>query len=298
MERQALVVVVITKNKEPLMERLQSAAAQNERNFRVSTPDGLSLAASRHGPETGPEVILIHGVGQSRLSWSRQTEGTLAETCRIVSYDLRGHGDSSRPHDVASYSNADLWADDLHAVIEASGFELPTLVGWSLGGLVAGHYLRKYGQDRVRGLNLVGAVTKMAPELFGPAILTYLPPLGSDDLGERIAARIGFLASCFVTPPPEVEFQRMLVFNGIVPREVHQGAPMLDNKGLDEVWAGVRHMLVTWGDEERHTRREMSRRIIDLNPNAQMSVFEGAAHAPFYERSERFNRELSAFAQR
>jgi hypothetical protein len=48
--------------------------------------------------------------------------------------------------------------------------------------------------------------------------------------------------------------------------------------------------------EERHTRYEMSRRILDLNPAARMSIYQGVAHAPFYERPERFNRELAAFA--
>ena len=55
-------------------------------------------------------------------------------------------------------------------------------------------------------------------------------------------------------------------------------------------------LLATWGDEDRHVRREMSSRLLDINPAARLSVYEGAAHAPFYECPERFNRELAAFA--
>jgi pimeloyl-ACP methyl ester carboxylesterase len=40
----------------------------------------------------------------------------------------------------------------------------------------------------------------------------------------------------------------------------------------------------------------MSRRLLDLNPAARLSVYEGVGHAPFYERPERFNRELAVFA--
>ncbi|MBK1841487.1 alpha/beta hydrolase [Azospirillum sp. YIM B02556] len=269
--------------------------------FTVRTRDGLTLAASRHGAAAGPEIILIHGLGQSRLSWSRQLTGTLAETCRIVSYDLRGHGDSSKPADIAAYADPALWADDLHAVIEASGFARPILAGWSLGGLIAGYYLRKYGlrkngRDRVGGVNLVGAVTKLAPELLGPAALAHVELLGSADLAVRSDAYATFLAACFATPPDDAEFRRMLVFNGMVPREVQLAIPSLDSDGLDEVWAAVPKLLVTWGDQERHTRLEMSQRVLDLNPAATLSIFEGAAHAPFYECPERFNRELAAFA--
>ena len=266
-------------------------------HFKVHTPDGLTLAAARHGSASGPEILLVHGLGQSRLSWSRQTGGTLAENCQIISYDLRGHGDSSKPEDVAAYADPALWAADLHAVIETAALSRPIIVGWSLGGLIAGYYLKRYGPDHVGGVNLVGAVTKLSPELLGQAALAHVELLSSPDLAERSDAYASFLATCFAVPPPEADFRRMLVFNGMVPREVQQAVPTLDSDGLDEVWANVSRLLVTWGDEERHTRFEMSHRVLDLNPAARMSTYEGVAHAPFYERPERFNRELAAFAK-
>jgi non-heme chloroperoxidase len=282
---------------EAMMSNLSYQPAPGGQRFNVRTPDGLTLTAARYGAISGPEILLVHGLGQSGLSWTRQTSGTLAETCQIISYDLRGHGDSSKPQDVAAYAEPDLWAADLHAVIEAAGAARPIIVGWSLGGLIAGYYLKRYGQERVGGVNLVGAVTKLSPELLGQAALAQRELLSSPDLAIRTEAYASFLADCFAVPPPEPDFRRMLVFNGMVPREVQQAIPTLNSDGLDEVWAKVRRLLVSWGDEERHTRFEMSHRVIDLNPSARMSIYEGAAHAPFYERPERFNRELAAFAK-
>jgi non-heme chloroperoxidase len=271
--------------------------APSSHHFKVYTPDGLTLAAARYGAVSGPEIVLVHGLGQSGLSWVRQTGGTLAESCQIISYDLRGHGDSSKPHDVAAYADPALWAADLHAVIEAAGLSRPIIVGWSLGGLIAGYYLKRYGQEHIGGVNLVGAVTKLSPELLGQAALAQRELLSSPDLATRTDAYANFLADCFAVPPPEAEFRRMLVFNGMVPREVQQAVPTLDSEGLDEVWASIGRLLVSWGDEERHTRFEMSQRVLDLNPVAKMSIYQGVAHAPFYERPERFNRELAAFAK-
>lgn len=134
----------------------------------VRSSDGLALAAERHGNPDGPEVLLIHGLGGSRAIWSRQLQGALLKTNHIVTVDLRGHGDADKPNSVAAYEDPALWAGDIAAVIDAAGLRCPTLVGWSLGTLVAGHYLNLHGPERIAGLNAVGAVTSLAPELQGP----------------------------------------------------------------------------------------------------------------------------------
>jgi non-heme chloroperoxidase len=271
------------------------ATTRSARTFRVATSDGLSLSAALHGPEDGKEIVLVHGLGQSRLSWIRQTGGTLAKNHRILSYDLRGHGDSARPDETARYSDPQHWADDLKAVIDAAGFRRPVIVGWSFGGLITGYFLRHHGAERIGGVNLVGAVTKLDPSLLGIAALHHAGPLGSEDLAERVAAYASFLKSCFATPPDPTDLEQMLVYNGMVPRAVQRAVVKLESEGLDLVWAELPELLLSWGDEEQHTRYEMSRRLLDLNPRARMSVYDGAGHAPFYERPARFNRELAEF---
>src|SRR5437868_14244593 len=60
----------------------------------VKTPDGLNIAAQEWGNPAGPEILFIHGFSQSYLSWMRQVQGDLAKEFRMVTYDLRGHGNS------------------------------------------------------------------------------------------------------------------------------------------------------------------------------------------------------------
>jgi non-heme chloroperoxidase len=266
--------------------------------FTIKTADGLELAAEQHGDPSGPEILLVHGLGQSRISWSRQTQGSLARTCRVVSYDLRGHGDSSKPASRHAYEDTELWASDLQAVIDAAGLERPTIVGWSLGVLVVGHYVQRYGAERIGGLNAVGAVTTLASDMQGPVPIAFREPLASLDLATRCDAIAGFLAACFAVPPPETDLRRMLVFNGMVPREMQQGVVAMGNELPDHIWSAIPRLLATWGDEDQHVRCEMSSRLVELSRAGRLSVFEGAAHAPFYERPGRFNRELAAFAAR
>lgn len=260
------------------------------------TPDGLSLSVHSHGAAGRPEILFVHGLGQCRLSWTRQVESALAERFRLVAYDLRGHGDSDKPAEPAAYGDGALWADDLRAVIETAGLRRPILVGWSLGGLVIGHYLARHGNGAVAGVNLVDAVTKLSPDLLTPLSREYAGRLASADLGARAEAIEKFLALCFARPPAPAELRRMLVFNGMVPRAVQEGVVKISNAGLDEAFAAVPRALVTHGAKDRLVTREMSRRILDLNPRARLSLYADAGHAPFYESAARFNAELAAFA--
>lgn len=271
------------------------AAAATPEPFTARSRDGLTLSGQAWGDPAHPEILLIHGLGQSRLSWELQV-AALADRFRIVAYDLRGHGDSDKPDDAAVYGDGTLWGDDIQAVRAAAGLRRPVLVGWSLGGLAIGHYLARHGDEAIAGVNLVAAVTRLSPELLTPTSRDHAGLLASPDLAVRTAAIERFLAACFAKPPAAEAFQRMLVFNGMVPRGVQQGIVRIGSDGLDQAFGRVDRMLVTYGALDALTAPEMSRRVLDLNPRARLSLYDGIGHTPFYEDPGRFNAELAAFA--
>jgi non-heme chloroperoxidase len=260
----------------------------------AKSADGVDLSVRAYGNPSHPEILLIHGLSQSRLSWDRQLDA-LSTRFRVVTFDLRGHGDSDKPGSPDGYDKAALWADDVRAVMNVANLRKPVLVGWSLGGLIIGHYLMRYGVDHIAGVNLVNAVTKLSPDLLGPASLEYAGALASPDLAVRSAAIVNFLEACFATAPPEAEFRRMLAYNGMVPRGLQEGVVKLSGRGLDEAFGKPQHLLVTYGAQDRLTRREMSERVSALNPGAKLSIYPDAGHAPFFENPARFNAELAAF---
>ena len=94
----------------------------------------------------GPPIVFVHGWSQSQLCWARQTSGPLAED--FTARHLR----PPRPRHVREaarrrpYVDAQLWADDLDAVIEQLLLDRPVLVAWSYGGFVVSDYLRAYGE--------------------------------------------------------------------------------------------------------------------------------------------------------
>src|SRR5882757_6125117 len=83
----------------------------------VKTPDGLTISAQEWGNPAGPEILFIHGFSQSHMSWMRQVDSDLAKEFRIVTYDLRGHGNSDKPEDKARYRDSKAWGDEVQAVI-------------------------------------------------------------------------------------------------------------------------------------------------------------------------------------
>lgn len=257
----------------------------------VKTPDGLSIAVQKWGNPQGPEILFIHGLSQSHLSWAAQIQSDLAERFRIVTYDLRGHGASNKPSEAKYYVEGRRWGDELKAVIDGAGLKRPVVVGWSLGGLVMTNYLRAYGDQGLAGVVFVAAVTR-----FDPALLGSVPPLASEDLSTRLGAMRQFLRDCFVVPPPPAQFETMLAYNAMVPIELHASVRHMSHEGADEALRGLSiPALVIQGAEDRLVKSAMSTRTASLVRGARLSIYEGVGHAPFYEASARFNADLAGF---
>ncbi|MGJ5181453.1 alpha/beta fold hydrolase [Bradyrhizobium oligotrophicum] len=268
----------------------------NRELFSARSSDGAMLAAEAKGDPAAPEILFIHGLRQSRLSWDKQFRDPVLAGFRMVRFDLRGHGDSDKPAALDAYSDSDRWADDVAAVIAASKLRRPVLVGWSLGGYVAGAHLRKNGGAGIAGINLVDAVTRLSPDLLTPLAGEFSRSTTSHDLAERVAATADFLGACFHQPPTGAALQEMLVVNGMTPSAAYEGFLRTSTTDLEPAFANYSGpILLTHGAHDRLVRQAMSERIRSLKPESRLSVFAQSGHSPFYEEPARFGRELAAF---
>lgn len=265
--------------------------------YSVKTPDGLTIAAQEWGNPNGPEIVFIHGFSQSHLSWIKQvTDAGLAKEFKMVTYDLRGHGNSDKPLEPEKYKTGKFWADELKAVMEATGLKRPVVVGWSYGGRIMADYLTTYGTANVAGLNYVDAGQKGDPAFVGPNLKNQ-PAMMSDDLAANIAATRAFLHGCFSIQPTQDEFEDMLAFNMMVPPKVRLA---LGNRPLqvDDMLKALKvPVLVTHGAEDKNSNLIAAEYTAKMIPGAKLSVYQGVGHSPFFEATPRFNAELAEFVR-
>lgn len=107
------------------------------------------------GPSHGRPVVLIHGFPLNGESWDLQQHALRAAGFRVISYDRRGFGASSK---TGSGSDYDTFAADLHALMEDLDLTDAVLVGFSMGTGEIARYLSRYGAGRVGAAAFLGSL--------------------------------------------------------------------------------------------------------------------------------------------
>lgn len=105
---------------------------------------------------SGSAVVLIHGWPVTQAMWEHQVRALVDAGHRVISYDRRGFGQSSKPWSGYDY---DTMADDLKAVLETLDLDQVTLVGFSMGGGEVARYMGRHGGARVAKVAFISAVT-------------------------------------------------------------------------------------------------------------------------------------------
>src|SRR6187200_2212126 len=113
----------------------------------------IELYYEDHG--SGSPVVLIHGWPLSGASWEKQTAALLQAGHRVITYDRRGFGRSSKPG--VGY-NYDTFAADLDKLLKKLNLKKVDLVGFSMGSGEVTRYIGKYGTARVRKAVLIGTL--------------------------------------------------------------------------------------------------------------------------------------------
>src|ERR1700758_2532974 len=113
----------------------------------------IELYYEDHG--SGDPVVLIHGYPLSGASWEKQASALLSAGRRVITYDRRGFGKSSRP---ATGYNYDTFAEDLQKVVTHLNLRNLALVGFSMGGGEVARYIGKYGSKGVSNAVFISSV--------------------------------------------------------------------------------------------------------------------------------------------
>ncbi len=257
--------------------------------------DGCRIAWWSAGNPDGLPVLLLHGFALDHTVWAPLYAQTgLLERCRLVMPDLRGHGASDRMPTAAHYVSGDAWAADVDAVIRAAGLTRPTVVAWSFGGRSVLDYVRRYGADRLQGIQFVAAASLAHFASAGPDHV-ILDALCAEDAVAVTDATGRFISDVLGVPRDGADFTALTAVAARCPVEHRR---WMRQRGLDydALIAGL-DLPLMWVNGEQDGIVLPSRAAVfrELLPDARISIYAGARHAPFRDDPTRFARELLAF---
>ena len=126
----------------------------------IKTQDGTQIYYKDWG--SGKPVLFSHGWPLDADMWDSQLNFLAERGYRVIAFDRRGFGRSDQPWEGYNY---DTFASDINDLITTLDLRDVTLVGFSMGGGDVTRYIGRYGNDRVKALVLLGAVTP----IFGKA---------------------------------------------------------------------------------------------------------------------------------
>ena len=261
----------------------------------------IDLYYEDHG--SGKPVVLIHGWPLSSSSWEKQTVALLEAGYRVIAYDRRGFGESSKPTSGYDY---DTMAADLHEVITKLDLRDVTLMGFSMGGGEVARYVGTHGSERMSKAVFISAIPpfplKTADNPSGIDASVF------DGIKAALAAdRPAFLAQFFSN------FYNVDVLEGkrVSPQVVQLSwnvAVQASPKGtLDCVQAWLTDFrkdlaridvptLVIHGDADRILPIDATgRRTHEAVKGSRLLVVEGGPHGLIWTHADQVNRELVAF---
>src|SRR6266852_3116853 len=122
-------------------------------NVGKENSGNIDLYYEDHG--SGKPIVLIHGYPLSGASWEKQLPVLLDAGYRVITYDRRGFGKSSKP---TSGYNYDTFAQDLHRLVGQIELHDFALVGFSMGGGEVARYMGRYGSKDVSKAVFISSV--------------------------------------------------------------------------------------------------------------------------------------------
>ncbi len=251
----------------------------------------------------GQPVVLIHGWPLSKEMWEYQVGDLVNAGFRVIKYDRRGFGKSTKPWDGYDY---DTLSDDLKAILEELDLRNAVLVGFSMGGGEVVRYLHRNGNDRVAKIVLISSVTPYMlktndnPEGVDESIF-------ADMMTQMKADRIGFLDEFgkkffgvnFISHPvstPLLEYYRMLCSFASA-RSTQQCAIAFSQTDFRNDVKGIKvPTLIIHGSSDKTVPIEASSdRTSQMIPGCEYKIYDGAPHGLFYTHREDLNRDLIIF---
>ena len=248
----------------------------------------------------GPAVMFAHGLGARCDRWRSTVERVAAHGYRAITYDLPGHGFSSKEED--GPADVPALAKHLLATMDALAIQTAVLVGTSLGAHIAG-YAACLAPSRVPGLGLVGALGIV------PIDQDVAETISRNVRATQRAQFVGKLNFVFHDPSMvtdsliEEEF-RMNTAPGAIAAFSRLGDYLTTRIGNDYIAARLRALfppekiLLVWGAADKAVPLSVAYACRAALGEPALAIIENANHVPYLEQPAAFDAALLPFLAR
>lgn len=269
---------------------LRTTAKGNSMQTHVN---GITIAYNDQG--TGLPIIFLHAFPLNRTMWTQQEEA-LSLQFRVITIDLRGHGESDAP--LWRYT-LDQSVDDMHALLDQLAIQQALFVGLSMGGYTLLAFYRKYA-SRVKGLIL--ADTKAQADTaegkegrFQMAQTAYKK--GPSAIADIMIPKLLSPATIQARPELVQQVRAMIEGNEIsgIAGDLMAMAERPDSIPLLKQIACPTQIIV--GELDQATPPSDAKLMADQIPNAKLAIIPNAAHLANLEQPEAFTHIVATFAQ-
>jgi 3-oxoadipate enol-lactonase len=257
--------------------------------------NNLTVSYTDQGPDDAPIIIFIHGFPLNKSMWDIQVE-TLKKNYRVITYDIRGHGNS---HPGIDEFFIELFVNDLLRFIKKLGIEKSILCGLSLGGYIALNAVLKY-PDRFDGLILNDtqciADTPEIKENRCNAIIR-IKEKGVEQYADEIIKNL-FAPETFTKNKNVIDAVKEMIIS--TPKQslcntLHALAERKETcTQLHEINIPV---LIMVGKEDKITPIAAARQMHELILNSKLEIIQQAGHLSNLEDPAAFNTHLVKFLE-
>jgi pimeloyl-ACP methyl ester carboxylesterase len=260
----------------------------------VALPDGITLAYVSLGDPAGQPVVLIHGYTDNARDFVPLIP-YLAPRFHLIVVDLRGHGKSSKPE--CCYTRLD-FAYDVKLLLDALKIPRADIIGHSMGSFVAQTFA-EYWPERTRRVVLISSSGGPRPG-SAPQKPAFDYAAQIRQLKEPIDPDSPFMIEWWASPTAvDADFiRRQRRDAAAIPLQVwlavlDQGLTSADlQKTLPRLRAPA---LLLWGEKDPLMEEEVRQTLREALPHAQVKVFPGLGHNPFWEQPQACAEVINAF---
>ena len=265
------------------------------------TGEEISIAYSDYGK--GQPVVFIHGWPSSREMWEYQLGDVVNAGYRVIKYDRRGFGKSSKPWSGYDY---DTLASDLNELINQLDLQKVILAGFSMGGGEIVKYIANYGENRIAKVVLLSSVvpymlkTADNPEGLEPKIFDEMADsIKEDRMGFLDEFGKNFFGMGFLNKPlstPLLNYYHHLTTAATQQSTLECAKSFSTTDFRNDVKKITVPVLIIHGDSDKIVPFEnSSKRTAAMLPHAELIVYADGPHGIFYTHRGLLNQDLLNF---